>query len=139
MFLGRLQLGECCHVYVQTTDSSDVPALPADCPQLRVTNSAGTTVLNQKMHVVTPDEVTGLFHYPLTLDAAFSTGDYSLTITYGVSTHSGLEAFALTVLPGGDADGPVTSMYAYHRPQAEFVIHGLASGNIKRGRNPRVA
>ena len=138
MFLGHYQLGDCAHVYVQTLNASDAPTAPDDCPSLRVTNSAGTTVLNQKLHVVEPDEITGLFHYPLTLDESFSAGDYQLTLTYGVSTHSGLETQALTVLAGGNADGPVTSMIAYERPQAKFVVHGLASGRIKPGRNPRV-
>lgn len=137
MDLGDFQLGHTLRVYVRTTDGTS-PAVPDDCPQMKV--FAGTTLKkNVKMPVLDPDEMTGLFYYPLFLGTEFDTGQHSIEITWSVGSYSGVDIQHFAVVAGGDADGRVTSMTFFHRPHADFVVHGLETGSIKKGRNPRVA
>jgi hypothetical protein len=44
----------------------------------------------------------------------------------------------LEVIPGGDPNGAVISMFAYDRPESNYVLAQLGSGKLVQGRSPRL-
>ncbi len=138
MYLGRKQLGTTLDLYLQCTDADGVKAMPTYVPWLKVW-LASTLILSAEMPLVDKSAQVGLFRYPLFLGDAYSVGYGTVAMHYRVSTKYGIEARSFEIVPGGDAAGQVLGMCFYPRPQADFVVYQTESGEIRKGRNPRVS
>jgi hypothetical protein len=49
-----------------------------------------------------------------------------------------MELDTFEVTPGGDISGVVISQFFYPQPQANFLIQQRSSGNIYKGKGPRL-
>lgn len=137
-YLGRFQVGTTVALFAHCHIANSTPATPDDCPQFRVKASDDTYPAAALMTVLDKYGTTGLFWYPLFLDASFPTGQCRVTYSFNVGNFFGLEQDIFEVVPGGDADGTVTGMHYYARPHADFIVRSRETGTIARGRNPRV-
>lgn len=81
---------------------------------------------------------TGLFRATLFLGSKYSSGMYDVVYYYKVSGVTFLETDHFEIVAGGDARGACVSTYFYERPEAQYIIQGLESGSIIKGRNPTV-
>lgn len=88
------------------------------------------------MPILDRRQIDGLFHLPIFLGAGYEAGHHSVTMTYQVSSHQGVDQAEFEILPYGDTDGHLLSMYFFRRPHADFVLWQTESGKIKKGRNP---
>lgn len=135
-FLGRQRLGFTLDLVLQTRTLADVPADPDTTPTLKVFTAAGAIVLNKEVPVMRP-RATGLFRYDLFLGPEFTADAYySYVFFYSIGSYYGLEGGGFQVVPGGDFDGAVHSMYNFRRPQASYVVHGKERGVVLAGKNP---
>lgn len=135
--LGRFQLGATVPLYLPCKNSSGALAVPDSPPQWKV--FSGTTLV--EAHLMPIEDryvVTGLFRATLFLGRLYSTGQYNLVYYYKSSGYYGLETDTFEIVGGGDARGAVISTYFYDRPEARYVVQGLESGSIIKGRNPTV-
>jgi len=138
-YLGRYRQGDTVRLQVRCTDASQTPVLPADPPQATVYSPGNTKLLAASLPIRDRHSLTGLFSYPLYLGGDYATaGHYQVRYVWKTGSHHGIEVDQFEVIAGGHADGAVTSLYSYRRPQADFLVHGLESGKIIAGRNPRV-
>ena len=134
-WLGRARLGFTLDLVLQTRTLADVPTDPDTVPVLKVWNSTGAIVFNKEVALMRPRQ-TGLFYCDLFLGPAFAVGYYSYVWYFTIGSYYGLDAGTFQVVPGGDADGQVHSMYHFRRPQASFVVHGKDRGVVLAGKNP---
>lgn len=139
-FIGRYKLGDAVPLYVKTVDTNGVATLPDDCPTVKVWNSSGTLILNQKMPIIERFTQTGNFCYPLFLGVLWATGTYTAVYywTTGSQTFNGLDCDTFEIVDGGNKDGNVIAMYFFDRPQAKYVVYETDSGVLIQGRNPTV-
>lgn len=139
MYLGAYQLGDRVLLPALNSKLGATPANPVAAPRAVVYAAAGGTPVG--IYLLPPPDLTnstGLFAYAVHLDARYAAGDYAVWVCYTNGSTPTAELHRFTVLAGGHGDGTVIAMYPYHRPQAEFLIQQLDSGQIKRGRNPSV-
>lgn len=134
-YLGRLQLGDTLDLVLQTTNGT-APTAPDNPPQVKIW-SASALVTNQEMPLERPVQ-TGLFHHRVYLGADYATGYYTFVILYRVGSYYGVESGSFQVIPGGEQDGAVTSMYFFRRPQASFLVNERQTGKILKGKNPSI-
>lgn len=134
--IGRHKLGQTAHFYVQCKNGR-TPTIPDDVPIYRI-YSGSALVKTGKMPVIDRRYVTAFFVASVFLDGSFSEGFYSVVITYAISGTSVSETTSFRVDPGGNSDGHITAMYHFRRPNANFVVQGLETGRIVKGRNPRI-
>lgn len=140
MFLGRYQLGREVSFELLTTDASDTPQAPTAAPLMTVYDSTGARVISAKS-VPSRDypRLTGLFEPRIFLDERFSSGQYTVFITWLVSGTPLGRLHVFTILPGGQGSGQVTSLYSFPRPNANYyVVQGRSAGRIYKGKNPRI-
>jgi hypothetical protein len=81
---------------------------------------------------------SGLFRRTQFLGRLYAVGMYQVVYYYSVSGAPMAETDCFEIVGGGGNLGSVVSTYFYDRPEAKFVIQGLESGEILKGRNPSV-
>ena len=138
MYRGRFRLGEEITIGVYCFDGNAAPVVPDDCPVAKIFNASGHVVYNARVPIQDRYGITGLFQTQVFLGPAFAPGQYTVSYSYssGGGAYAGEEEDNFEVLPGGDTDGITEAMFYYHRPNADFVIQQLSSGNLKKRRNP---
>ena len=65
-------------------------------------------------------------------------GTYTIEYLYIVAGATGTASGSFDVIIGGDAGGVVISLYAYARPEAQYVVAQLSSGILVMGKNPSI-
>lgn len=135
MFIGRFQLGDTIPLFVVTTDASDTPQVPEFPPTVKIW-SKNKLVKAKFVPTWETFTQTGIFLGRAFLDPKYAIGLYRVTYYYQIGTFQGIKVGNFEVMPGGNTDGNVMSMYYYHCAQANFVVQGLDSGKIVQGRNP---
>jgi len=138
MFRGRYQIGQEVPLSVLTVNASRVPSFPTVAPHFEVFSSSAKLITGKLMPVMDRNGATGLFQALLRLDARFSAGRHQAVIHYKVGTYYGQQVLDFDILAGGNASGAVEAMHWLERPHANFVVHQLDSGEIHKGRNPRL-
>lgn len=139
MYLGRYQLGATLHLELPCRDLNKQAVLPDKPPQLKVFN--GTTLVEAKlMPIQDRYVVTGLFRSTLFLGRLYAVGQYQVVYYYHSTAtgYYGLHHDNFEVVAGGDVRGAVVGTYFYERPEASYIVQGLESGSIIKGRNPTV-
>lgn len=139
MYLGRYQLGATVGLELYCHDSNNQMVVPDSPPQLKT--FSGTTLVEAKLMPVEDRYiVNGVFRLPLFLGRLYAVGQYSVVYYYHVtgSSYYGIHTDNFEVIPGGDVRGAGISSYFYERPEADYVVQGLESGSIIKGRNPTI-
>lgn len=140
-YLGRYRQGDYVFLFCQTKDKNGVPTVPVDSPQAKIWAPGGVLVASLQIPVIDRYvPVPGLFAFPLRLDYGFSaTGMYLVNYHYLLpNVFRGLDQDNFEVLEGGNPDGNIVAMYAYQRPNGQFIVQELDSGNLAIGRNPKL-
>lgn len=83
-------------------------------------------------------QVTGLFSYPLRLDASFPAGSYSATYFFVAGSFNGLEEDTFEVVAGGNSDGAIVTHHYWARPEATYLVQQTESESILLKRNPSI-
>ena len=141
MFIGRQQLGTELTIGVLCHDASDTPTAPAAAPTIEVWTGTTKLLTGQMIPVMDRYGTTvaaSYFQYNLFLDGKYAAGQYKVLYRYTVGSYVGLEEDTFQVLAGGDADGTITSLIYYSRPQAAFVVWQTDAGKVQKGRNPAI-
>jgi hypothetical protein len=138
MYRGRFVLGEEVPLGVLCFDGSGTPSAPDAAPMVDVYSGAAKVLSGQPLPALDKFGTTGLFAWPLLLDARFAPGKYTAVYRYLVGGTAGGDEDTFDVLAGGNADGQVLSMFWYPRPQANFIVYQTSDGSIRKGRNPSV-
>jgi hypothetical protein len=129
-------------IVLKTRNSSHVitaPTSTSDKAPIGAVYSASGKIASIKLSPVDRSTVTGLFAYRLKLDqGSYTSGQYLVAITYtvGSGAYTGSVEFTFQIVDGGNANGSVTSMCEFLRPEAEHIVFGLDVGNVYDGRNP---
>lgn len=137
MFLGNYQPGDRLPLVVDVHHQGAV-AVPDSAPVARVYTAAAATVADYVLPPLDPSNFPGFFGRPVHLDARFGVGQFAVRFawTVGGLMRAAVKTFA--VLPGGHPDGAAIAAYAFHMPQAEYLVLQLDSGKLFKGRNPTV-
>lgn len=138
MYRGRAQLGQTVSLLLLCRSAVGTASLPDSPPVMKIYGPSGGAVRNKEMPILERYAQSGLFHYPLFLNADFSPGQYHVLYYFRVGADYGIEEDHFEVVAGGNQDGEITAMHFYQRPHADFIVQGLESGKIVHGRNPRV-
>ena len=134
--IGRFQLGQTLSLLLLTVDGSGTPQVPLVPPWLKIWQGA-SLILKAEMPIIERFKQTGLFLARVFLGPAFTPALYEVEYTYQIDgSYNGVVTDNFEIMPGGNADGNVMSMYFYDRPQAQFIVQSLDSGKIVQGRNP---
>lgn len=139
MWFGRFQVGKEITYRFLTRNGNGSPVAPDDAPLAFVYDGSGNTI-SAASKVPSEDYPlkTGLFEGRIFLDERFSTGKYSIRISWVISGTEYSTTMFFEIIPGGDGAGQITSMYYHQRPNASFVVNGRDSGRIYKGKNARV-
>jgi len=137
VYLGRYFQGDILPVTVQCTNAAGTPTVPDNPPAIDFRGSSGQ-ILQAQMPVLDRYSVTGLFSYPLRVNASFPAGRYSATVFYKAGTHNGLDVHDFEVVSGGDSDGAIVTQYYWQRPEATYLVQQTEAENILLKRNPSV-
>ena len=138
-WLGRFQTGQTVPLYLECRNSSKQPVLPDRPPQYKVFAAGSTSPV--EAHLMPIEDrytVTGLFRSTQFLGRLYSTGMYQVCYYYNLSGTPVIETDNFEIVPGGGNLGSVVSTYFYSRPEADYIIQGIESGEILKGRNPTV-
>lgn len=137
MFRGRYQLGEELPLLIQCVDDVGSPVAPNAAPVAHIWSE---TALVKSLSIPAMDQqtVTGLFGMRLFLGGAFAAGIHQVLYKYTAGSFTNVITQMFQILPGGDPDGAVVSMYGFRLPFATFLVHQLDSGKVQKGKNPRV-
>lgn len=135
-YYGRKQLGQVVSLWCQTVNTSFVPTNPSAAPVARIYNSAGATVLTQKLPIIDSGDTDGLFSYPLFLDGRFADGNYDVLFTYTVGSDNLQQMARFEVIAGGAAKGTVQAMFTYRRPESQLIVEETDAGILTARRNP---
>lgn len=137
-YRGRVQLGEEVVLGCQCRDYSLTPTLPNLPPLMEIWSSGGTRIISKAIPILDRYVQTGLFHYRQFLGGQFSTGHYNVLYYYTVGSTDRVDQDDFDIIPGGDGDGQVISMYWLEKPHANFIVYQTDAGKLFYGRNPRV-
>ncbi len=126
-------------LYLGSVDSTRALTLPDAPPQAKI--FTGTTLVESKLMPIEDRYVlTGWFRATLFLGHLYSTGFYDVVYYYstGSGAFNGVVTDNFEIVPGGDPRGAVIGTYFYDRPEARYIVQGLESGAIIKGRNPTI-
>lgn len=138
MYLGEYRLGDTVPLLLRTVNAAGTPTEPNDCPQLVVWQGS-TDLYRAELPIIERAVNAGTFSLGLFLGAGFAEGNCSIQYRYVLpSNYIGSSEDTFRIVAGGNADGAVTSMYFYDRPQAKFIVHGTETGRILKGKNPSI-
>lgn len=138
MYLGQHQVGKTLDLYLQCTDADGVKAMPTYVPFIKVWIGS-SLIIAAEMPLVDKNIQVGLFRFPLFLGVGFSAGHGTAEMHYRVGNKIGMELRTFEIVAGGHVSGQVLGSFFYRRPQANFIVYQTESGEIRRGKNPRVA
>ena len=137
MYLGRYFQGQVVPFLVQTRNLAGTPTLSDNPPFIDFHGDAGK-ISQVQMPILDRYVVTGLFLYPLFLNASFPAGRYRATYFYKTSDYHGLSTDVFEVVAGGDADGSIITQAYWQRPEATYLVQQTEADNILLRRNPSV-
>lgn len=138
-YLGRFSLGQTVPLYLQCRNSSKAPTVPDLPPQYKVFAAGSTVPVEAHLMPIEDRYVfTALFRSTQFLGRLYAVGMYQVVYNYSISGSPVAEADCFEIVGGGGNLGAVISTYFYQRPEANYVIQGLESGEILKGRNPSV-
>ncbi len=138
-YLGRFQLGATVPLYLQCRNSSRAPTLPDRPPQYKVFLAGATAPVEAHlMPIIDRYIVTGLFRSTQFLGRLYVAGMYQVCYYYNIAGSPVVETDNFEIVGGGSVNGAVVSTYFLARPEANYIVQGLESGQITKGRNPRV-
>lgn len=138
MYGGIYRLGDEATFRVLCRDSSRVPTDPDACPKLDIYSQSAKVVSGRSIPIKDKAETTGLFELRLLLGPAFAVGRYLATMRYKISSYNGLAVARFDVVEGGGVTGGVISMFAWELPNANYIVQQRTSGQLYKGKNPRV-
>lgn len=141
MFRGRYQQGQEIPLGVLCVDEDNTPANPTTAPHMDIYLGAAQVLSGKLLPTLDPGApggVTGLFQYNLFLGPFFSVGRHTVVYRYLVGTYLGQVVDEFEVVAGGDTDGAVIAACWFEKPHAAFVVQQLDSGQLVKGRNPRL-
>lgn len=136
MYLGRFQLGDTLPLLLLTRDADDALQLPDHPPNMKIWKPDATLLRAEEMPIVEKFAQPGTFLSRVFLGTAFLVGVWTITYHYTIGSYLGLGEDIFEIMPGGNADGHIMSMYFYDRPHAAFIVQSLDSGQLVSGRNP---
>jgi len=136
MSFGRYQQGEEVWLRVQCFGTNHVASWPTEAPVAAVYNSAGL-VTQLQLPMVDERGQVGLFGLRVYLNTLFYPDYYRVLTRYRVAGKCSMEEESFEVIPGGDADGAVISLYSFLHPSGEFIIQQRDGGRLFAGGNPR--
>jgi len=136
MWRGRCQHGEEITLGVLCTDGAGAPVYPDAAPTLDVFGPEGQPVAGQRLPAVDRAAAVGLFQLGLFLGPAFAPGRHRAVYRWSAGGLAGVAEDWFDLLPGGDARGAVIALYAYERPQADYLIRQQDGGAMGANRNP---
>lgn len=144
LYLGRHQLG--CHLPFLVSTWNHFQrhsAAPASAPDWTMTRlSTGVVVATGKM---APDWNSDrpVFRYAKFL-TGMTPGTHLILVRYishaDGDPGSGVPHFhpmMFELVPGGSADGAITTVFPYNRGEEQYLIHSTDAGEIFAGRRPR--
>lgn len=137
MYLGRQPLGQEAAFSVTAAGVDGIPAWPSDPPFIDVWRGA-TLILSGLQMAKIDTSVVGRFRINLFLDRRFSVGQYRTILRWKVGSHRGVRIDHWEIVAGGHVDGAVIGMAYHEMPFASFLVQQLDSGNLVRGKNPKV-
>lgn len=140
-YLGRYQQGQEVPLLLRCVNADLEPETPQAAPTVKVYRDAAPPVLVETLRMarVEQGEQEGAFRLPRFLGPAYATaGRYLVTFHWLTQDAVAMtRCCSFTLLPGGDADGAVISMYHIERPNARYLIWQTDGGRLARGKNPR--
>lgn len=136
-YLGRYRLGEIVPIILQTLDDSLTPTNPTNAPVAVVYDSSDSAVRSVKLPIMDQADVTGLFHYPLSLDNVFSAGTHEVIVHFTVGSTIKVVILSFEIVAGGDYDGSGIEMYYFRHPLRNYLLLQTDAGLIRKLRNPR--
>ena len=138
MYLGRYFQGQIVAIVVRTVNNDGTPAAPDNPPYIDLRDDDGQ-IRQVQAPIVDRYVVTGLFIYPLRLDASFPAGRYTATAFYrvsGAANYHGIDSDVFEVVSGGDPDGAIVTQHYWSRPEAVFLVQQTEAENLLLRRNP---
>lgn len=128
--LGYFQAGDIVRILLST------PSPPDSAPTAVIITPASVALPTQIMGMNTgsTDWLVRFF-----LDGTAILGTYRIVFTFYISGVPYTSSRAFMVVPGGDIGGDVISMYAFTRPDSQYVLAQLTSGLVVCGRNPVIS
>ncbi len=135
-YRGRKQLGSELFVGVLCTGANKKPAAPVTAPVMQVLSSSGP-VGSMSLPAVDANFITGLFGYRLFLGALFAVGLYTVVYTYQIGATVYADQDTFEIIPGGDPNGAVVSLFPFLPGVNTFLIKQLDGGALVFGKNPR--
>jgi hypothetical protein len=137
MYLGRRPLGQEVPFTVATVDGSGASSWPIGPPTIEIWKGAALLLAGKPMPKIDAAYV-GLFRKVYFLDRRFSTGLYRSIIRWTIGSYLGVQIDDWEITAGGNPDGAVIGMAYHEMPFASFIVQHLDSGNLVRGKNPKV-
>lgn len=138
MYLGQYQLGDRVPIRVFCSDADDLPVEPDEAPRANIANASGVAIHSLWLPPLSRTLSPGLFQHPLHLDARLATGFYRVELSWKVSGNARAAVDQFEIVDAGHEAGSVISMYAFSRPQAEFLVYQTDGKKLYKGRNPSV-
>ena len=128
-YLGRFQPGQNVPISVTTTAPPDRPPIAV------VRDPNGNVVATIALAMRGGNLVFGCDFF---LGSAAILGTYTIGYSYVVAGTPGTATGSFDVIIGGDLGGAVIALYAYARPEAQYVVAQLSSGMLAMGKNPSI-
>ncbi len=129
---GYFQAGDIVPIALSTSVSGS-PAAPDFAP---------TSVITRPDSVVLPTQTMGMnggstdWLINFFLDGTSILGTYDIEFTFYVLGTEYTTTGSFIVVAGGDIGGDVISLYAFTRPDSQYILAQLTSGMVVCGRNP---
>lgn len=140
-YFGRLQQGMELIIVLQCTDDYGTPEDPSALPWVQIYRDAATPELltSKQMPAEARRVEDGIFRLSLFLDTLYSTEGRYLVLMKWLDSNgvAHVRTGSFHLLPGGNPDGAVISMYSLIRQDATYLLMQCDSGRLIRKRNPR--
>jgi len=129
---GYFQAGDLVPIALPTTVSGN-PASPDFAPMAVITRPDTVALPAQTMGMNggSTDWLINFF-----LDGTAKLGTYDIEFTFSVLGTQHTTTGSFVVVAGGDIGGDVISLYAFTRPDSQYILAQLTSGMVVCGRNP---
>lgn len=136
MYRGTYQLGQSVPLTLLCVNGSDVAVNPENPPVISVSKAGTYAVRYKPIGAISQGRQTGLFAFNLFLDGNYSAGYWNVRYFYKAGSVIQVVFDNFRVIAGGHADGAVTSLHHWERPEANFIVQVLDEGKIAKGKNP---
>lgn len=135
-FLGRYVKGDIVPLLLACVDASDVPLELAAAPSAQVYQDGGILKII-KLPVIDKPRLTGVFFFPLLLDANFSAGNHAVLFSWTIAGANYSVVHEFEVLASGNSEGLGQALITLDLPDSSYALMESISGRIKKMRNPR--